>query len=85
MNEHLHNDNPSEPRVAAATVEKQITNALARHAALDARQIHVTMSGTKAVLSSHVHSFDEARIAKNAAWSAAGISAVDDQLLAIHP
>jgi VCBS repeat-containing protein len=73
------------PRVAAAKVEKQITNALARHAALDARQIHVTMSGTRAVLSGHVHSFDEARIAKNAAWSASGISAVDDHLLAIHP
>ena len=63
------------PRVAAAKVEKQITNALARHAALDARQIHVTMSGTKAVLSGHVHSFQEARIAKNAAWSAPGVSA----------
>jgi VCBS repeat-containing protein len=73
------------PRVAAAKVEKQITNAVARHAALDARQIHVTMSGTKAVLSGHVHSFDEARIVKNAAWSAPGISAVDDHLLAIHP
>ncbi len=72
-------------RVAAATVEKQITNALARHAALDARHIHVTMTGTKAVLSGHVRSFDEARIAKNAAWSAPGISAVDDHLLAIHP
>jgi VCBS repeat-containing protein len=72
------------PRMAAAKVEKQITNALARHAALDARQIHVTMSGTKAVLSGHVHSFDEARIVKNAAWSAPGISAVDDHLLAIH-
>jgi VCBS repeat-containing protein len=72
------------PRVAAAKVEQQITNALARHAALDARLIHVTMSGTKAVLSGHVHSFDEARIAKNAAWSAPGITAVDDHLLAIH-
>ena len=79
------NDIKVKPRVAAAKVEKQITNALARHAALDARQIHVTMSGSKAVLSGHVHSFDEARIVRNAAWSAPGISAVDDHLLAIHP
>jgi osmotically-inducible protein OsmY len=43
------------------------------------------MSSTKAVLSGHVHSFDEARIAKNAVWSAPGISAVDDHLLAIQP
>src|ERR1019366_2453904 len=73
------------PRVAASSVEKQITNALARHAALDARQIHVSMSGPKAVLTGHVHSFEEARIAKNAAWSAPGVLAVDDHLLAIHP
>ena len=31
------------PRVAAAKVERDITHALARHAALDARQIHVTL------------------------------------------
>ncbi len=69
------------PRVVAAQVEKQITNALARHAALDARQIHVTTSGSKAILSGHVHSVDEDRIAKNAAWSAPGITDVDDRLL----
>jgi osmotically-inducible protein OsmY len=47
------------PRVVPAQVEKQITNAFARHAALDARQIHVTTSGTKAVLTGHVHSLGE--------------------------
>ena len=72
-------------RVAAITVEEKIAQALARHATPDLRQVHVTMSGSKAVLSGHVHSLDEARIAKTAAWSAPGISAVDDRLLAIHP
>jgi osmotically-inducible protein OsmY len=51
------------PRVTAKEVERQITNALARHAALDSRHIHVTTSGTKAILSGHVHSFDQAQIA----------------------
>lgn len=69
------------PRIMASQVEKQITNALARHATLDARQIHVTTSGTKAVLTGHVHSLDEDRIAKVAAWSAPGVTAVDDRLL----
>lgn len=69
------------PHVVPAQVEKQITNALARHAALDARQIHVMTSGTKAVLTGHVHSLDEARVVKNAALSAPGITAVDDRLL----
>jgi osmotically-inducible protein OsmY len=74
-----------EPRASLSQVEAQIANALARHAALDARQIHVAMSGTTAILSGHVHSFEEARIARNAAWSAPGVAVVDDHLLAIHP
>jgi osmotically-inducible protein OsmY len=69
------------PRVAATQVEKQITNALARRAALDARQIHVATRGTKAVLTGHVHSLDEDRIAKVAAWSAPGVTEVEDHLL----
>jgi osmotically-inducible protein OsmY len=70
-----------QPRVVAVQVESKITTALARHAALDARQIHVTTRGTKAVLTGHVHSLDEDRIAKGAAWSAPGITEVDDRLI----
>ena len=69
------------PQVVAAEVEKQIARALTCHAALDARQIYVTTSGTKAILTGHVHSVDEDRIAKDAAWSAPGISEVDDHLV----
>jgi osmotically-inducible protein OsmY len=69
------------PRVMASTVEKQITNALARHAALDARQIHVSRRGTKAILTGHVHSLEEARIAMGAAWSAPGVTDVEDHLV----
>jgi osmotically-inducible protein OsmY len=69
------------PRAVPAQVEKQITNALARHAQLDARQIHVTTSGTTAILTGHVHSLDEARTAKNAALMAPGISDVEDRLI----
>jgi osmotically-inducible protein OsmY len=69
------------PRVAASQVEKQITGALARHAALDARLVHVTTSGSKAVLTGHVHSLNEDRVAKNAAWQAQGITEVEDHLL----
>ena len=69
------------PRVAAAQVEKKISDALARHAALDARQIHVTTSGGKAVLTGHVHSLGEERTARQAAWAAPGIDEVDDRLV----
>jgi osmotically-inducible protein OsmY len=70
-----------EPRVVAAKVEEEITHALARHAALDARQIHVTTRGTKAILTGNVHSLDEDRIAKGAAWSAPGVTDVEDHLI----
>jgi len=69
------------PRVAAAQVEKEISDALARHAALDARQIHVVTSGGKAILTGHVHSLDEERTARQAAWAAPGIDEVDDRLV----
>ena len=69
------------PRAVIAQVEKQIANALARHAQLDARQILVTTSGSTATLTGHVHSLDEARVAKSAALSAPGISKVNDRLV----
>lgn len=72
------------PRAVTAQVEKQITNALARHAQLDARQIHVTTSGSTATLTGHVHSLDEAHVASSAALSAPGIFKVND-LLVIQP
>jgi osmotically-inducible protein OsmY len=69
------------PRVAASQVERQITNALARNAVLNARKIHVTTSGRKAVLTGHVHSLTEDRVAKDAAWRAEGINEVEDHLV----
>jgi len=69
------------PRVPPEQVQKTITDALARYATLDARQIHVTTSANKAILTGQVHSLDEDRIVKNAAWSAPGISEVEDLLL----
>jgi osmotically-inducible protein OsmY len=69
------------PRVTAEQVEKYIMDALARNAALDARNIHVTTSGRKAVLDGHVHSLSEARAATNAAWQAEGINEVVSHLV----
>ncbi len=69
------------PRAVAAQVEEQIADALTRHAALDAREIHVATSGTRVLLTGLVHSLDEDRIARAAAWSAPGITDVEDHLL----
>lgn len=69
-----------EPRASSAEVRSQVANALTRHGALDARQIHVAISGRTAFLSGHVHSLDEARVARTAAWYAPGIARVEDHL-----
>jgi osmotically-inducible protein OsmY len=69
------------PHVQASEVEKQIKNALTRNAALDARRIHVTTLGNKAILTGHVHSLTEDRVARNAVWQAEGIGEVEDHLV----
>lgn len=74
------NDIAVKPRAASAEVQTHIANALTRHAALDARHIHVVTSGDKAILSGHVHSLDEARVARTAAWYAPGITHVEDHI-----
>jgi osmotically-inducible protein OsmY len=69
------------PRVPASEVEKHIRSALTRNAAINARQVHVTTLGNKAVLTGHVHSLAEDRIARNAVWQAKGIGEIEDRLL----
>lgn len=59
-------------------VESKIASAFGRQASLEARRIHVT--DTTAVLSGHVHSFAEARSARNAADAAPGITKVKNRL-----
>jgi osmotically-inducible protein OsmY len=75
------NDITVKPRGTATEVQTQIANALTRHAVLEARQIHVVTSENKAILSGHVHSLDEARVARTAAWYAPGITQVEDHIL----
>jgi osmotically-inducible protein OsmY len=69
---------------AGARVENAIANAFARQASIDARKIHVAVRDSTAVLSGHVHSVAEERIATNAAYAAPGIETVESHL-AIEP
>lgn len=64
----------------AKTITEKINAAFHRHATLDAANIHVEISGTKAVLSGKVRSWVEKRDAENAAWASPGINAVDNQI-----
>jgi osmotically-inducible protein OsmY len=68
------------PRVLGPDVKAKIEAALKRNAELDARKINVTASGGTITLSGNVRSFVEREDAVNAAWSAAGVKNVVDEI-----
>lgn len=68
------------PRTKSSDIEKKIFASFYRHAALDAKQINVTVTGTKAILTGTVRSFSESDDAEKVAWAAPGITNVDNKL-----
>jgi len=68
------------PRVTETQVKQRIEAALKRRAELDASQVKVAVVGGKVTLKGTVHSRREHDDALNAAWDAAGVTAVEDVL-----
>jgi osmotically-inducible protein OsmY len=66
--------------VGAFEVKEKIQNALRRNAELDASRITVQTDGGKVVLGGKVHAFFERDIAEEAAWSAPGVTDVQDHI-----
>lgn len=64
----------------AADIAAQVHRALARHVELDAGGIAVSTEGPTVVLMGQVRSLAARRTAENAAWSAPGVAAVENQL-----
>lgn len=70
-----------EPAVRAADVKQKIEDAFRRNAALDAGEIRVSAVDGTITLNGRVRNWSERNTAERAAWSAPGVTAVEDHLL----
>ncbi len=68
------------PVVTPTNITVRICEALARHAAREARHIEVTVNGSIVTLRGRVDSWAERAAVQGAAWSAPGINRVDNYL-----
>ncbi|HWU49644.1 MAG TPA: BON domain-containing protein [Asticcacaulis sp.] len=69
------------PSVSAADIKTRIEDALKRNAALEAENIRVQVAGGQVSLEGRVHAWSERYAAEQAAWSAQGVTTVNDRLV----
>jgi osmotically-inducible protein OsmY len=68
------------PKVISRDVRGEIIEALKRNAELDANSIMVAVHDDKVTLMGKVRTWRERDVAERAAWSAPGVTAVEDRL-----
>lgn len=72
-----------EPHVSATDVKGKIEAALKRSAEVDARRINVAVADGQVILTGNVHSWFERDGARQAAWAAPGVKAVDNRIAVV--
>jgi osmotically-inducible protein OsmY len=69
------------PQVFPSDLKQQIERALVRNAETDARNITIEVEGSKVILRGTVRSYAEKKAAEDTAWSAPGVSEVENRIV----